>query len=142
MQTPNLEDVLDEIVARDPRYDRAAYLFVREALEFTQKRVQRAAKGRLRHVTGQELLEGIRAYALEEFGPMAKLVLNEWGIHTCEDFGEIVFNMVDAQVLAKTDQDSREDFRDGYDFDEAFCQPFRPSGARRPPRANKPTRRV
>ena len=142
MGTLNLEDVLDEIVARDARYDRAAYLFVRDALAFTQKRVHRAASGPPRHVTGQELLEGIRTYALEQFGPMAKLVLNEWGVQVCEDFGEIVFNMVDAQVLAKTDRDSREDFRGGYDFDEAFCQPFRPSAARRSSRSSKPTRRL
>jgi uncharacterized repeat protein (TIGR04138 family) len=78
------------------------------------------------HVTGQELLAGIRAYALEEFGPMAVTVLGEWGVTRCEDFGEVVFNMIDAGMLSKTDTDSREDFQNGYTFEEAFRRPFLP----------------
>ena len=80
-----------------------------------------------RHVTGQELLEGIRGYALTQFGPMVELVFAEWGVHRCEDFGEIVFNMVDIGLLGKTEQDSREDFQNGYNFHDAFRKPFLPS---------------
>jgi uncharacterized repeat protein (TIGR04138 family) len=84
-------------------------------------------KGEMRHVSGQELLGGIRDYALAQFGPMTKMVFEEWGIKRCEDFGEIVFNMVEIGLLGKTDQDSREDFANGYDFDDAFRKPFLPA---------------
>ena len=72
------------------------------------------------------MLAGIRDYALQQFGPMAKTVLEEWGIHSGRDFGEIVFNMIEVGWLAKTGKDSRADFDQGYDFDEAFRQPFLP----------------
>jgi len=126
MHEPALEQALDRILALDPRYPRDAYHFVREALEYTQRMVSKGQRGRLRHVTGQELLEGIRHYALEQFGPMALTVFDEWNIRSCRDFGEIVFNMVDAGILAKTEQDSRADFEKGYDFEEAFRKPFLP----------------
>lgn len=131
MQAPTFEQVLEQILTRDPRYHREAYLFVRDALDHTQKLLARkTGKNELRHVTGQELLEGIRQYALEQYGPLALMVLEEWGVRRCEDFGEIVFNMVEAHLLAKTDADTREDFRGGYDFFEAFRQPFLPRRAR------------
>jgi uncharacterized repeat protein (TIGR04138 family) len=127
MQSVNFEEVLDQIVARDPRYTREAYFFLREALDHTQKLGGRLKPGELNHVTGQQLLDGIRAYALDQFGPMAKTVLNAWGITKCGDFGEIVFNMVETNVLAKTDSDRREDFQAGYTFEDAFLKPFRPA---------------
>jgi len=128
MEEVSFEEGFQKIFARDPRYPRDAYLFVREALDHTQKMVtKRDDRGRPRHVTGQELLEGIREHALAQFGPMAKTVFEEWNIHACKDFGDIVFNMVEIKLLAKTENDSREDFVDGYDFDAAFQQPFLPS---------------
>lgn len=137
MQTQSFEVVLEQVLARDPRYAREAYQFLREALDYTQRAISKANQGRMRHVTGQELLAGIRAYALQQYGPMALTLLNEWGIHRCEDFGEMVFNLVDAGVLSKTETDSRADFSPGYDFEEAFRKPFLP--ARRQPRAEQPT---
>lgn len=131
MQEVNFDEALDEILKQDARYQRDAYLFLREALDFTQKNIGRENHGRVRHVTGQELLNGLRLYALQQFGPMAITVLEEWGITHCEDFGEIVFNMVEIGLLAKTDKDHREDFRDGYDFVEAFSKPFWPEKKRR-----------
>lgn len=128
MQPLNFDEVLDRLTHQDSRYHREAYLFLREALDHTQKQSIEGKKKEPRHVTGQELLAGLRRYALSQFGPMAKIVLNEWGIHTCQDFGEVVFNMVDHGLLSKTESDSRDDFKDGFDFDEAFCQPFRPRG--------------
>ena len=127
MQEVSFEEALAEIQAKDPRYHRDAYLFVREALDHTQKTVVKDARGRIRHVTGQELLAGIRDFALQQFGPMAKTLLEEWGVRCCQDFGEIVFNMVEVSWLAKTNKDSRADFQDGYDFDEAFVKPFLPT---------------
>jgi uncharacterized repeat protein (TIGR04138 family) len=127
MQAANFERTVEALIQRDPRYQREAYEFVREALDYTQKAVaQRVSPDAVRHVTGQELLEGIRDYALQTFGPMAMLVLNDWGINACEDFGEIVFNMVECGLLAKTDQDKREDFRGGYSFEDAFRKPYLP----------------
>ena len=126
MHEVSFEETLGKIQAKDPRYHREAYLFVREALDHTQKTIGKDPRGRIRHVTGQELLGGIREFALQQFGPMTKTVLEEWGVHRCEDFGEIVFNMVEAGWLAKTNKDSRADFQNGYDFQAAFRKPFLP----------------
>jgi uncharacterized repeat protein (TIGR04138 family) len=128
MQEQNFEDILDQIIAKDPRYRRGAYYFLREALDFTQRKVA-AAQGKkqaLRHVSGQELLDGIRDFGCAQFGPMALTVLEEWGVRCGEDFGEIVFNLVESGQLSKTDKDSRNDFKGGYAFDDAFRKPFLP----------------
>ena len=132
MHEATFEETLEQIRAKDPRYPRDAYLFVREALDYTQKGIVRENRGQLRHVSGQELLAGIREFALSQFGPMAMAVLEEWGIRNCEDFGEIVFNMVDSGLLARTEKDSRADFSNGYDFTDAFRKPFWPSRKGRP----------
>jgi uncharacterized repeat protein (TIGR04138 family) len=126
MQKLNFTEAVDAIVQADGRYDREAYYFVREGLDFTMKMLKKDARGTGRHVSGQELLDGLRRYALDQFGPMVKMVLSYWGVKRCEDFGEIVFRMVDKGVLGKTEQDSREDFKGGYDFDEAFVKPYQP----------------
>ncbi|MEI7730151.1 MAG: Minf_1886 family protein [Verrucomicrobiota bacterium] len=132
MQRINFEEELDKIVSRDPRFEREAYHFVRAGLDHTQKISGKAPKDELRHVSGQQLLIGIREYALREFGPMAITVLEDWGITRCQDFGDIVFNMIEAGLLAKTDKDSRADFQTGYDFQDAFRKPFLPA-AKCPP---------
>jgi uncharacterized repeat protein (TIGR04138 family) len=139
MQEPTFEDGLEKIVAKDPRYSRDAYLFIREALDHTQKSIIKSNSNVLRHVTGQELTAGIREYALAQFGPMAQLVLEEWGLRNCADFGEVVFNMVEMGLLAKTDQDSRADFEGGYDFYDAFRKPFLPQNQPRKQAADPPT---
>lgn len=129
-KTLDVEQVLDAIVAKDTRYPREAYYFVREALDVAQRKFTKAggksAKDKPAHVSGQQLLEGIRAHALEQFGPLTLMVLEEWGIRRGEDFGEIVFNMVESSLLGKTENDSREDFKGGYDFFTAFRQPYLP----------------
>ena len=113
MQAANFEETIELLLTRDPRYRREAYLFVREALDYTQKTIVQSGQEGLRHVTGQELLAGIRSCAVEAFGPMALMVLEDWGVRRCEDFGEIVFNMIECGLLSKTDKDSREDFKNG-----------------------------
>ncbi len=120
------DEVLDAIIASDPRYHRDAFHFVREGLDYTQQTISKQEEGIVRHISGQELLGGMRAHALEEYGPMALVVLNEWGVSCCEDFGEIVFNMIEYDLLARTAEDSRDDFKGSYSFDEAFRQPFLP----------------
>ncbi len=126
MQEVNFDEVVEKILAQDPRFARDAYHFTREALDFTQKLISRENKGNVRHVTGQELLEGIRQFALQQYGPMTVTVLEEWGVKNSRDFGEIVFKMVESGLLAKTEKDTRDDFQDGYDFTEAFRKPFWP----------------
>ena len=126
MHEATFEEGLELILSKDSRYDRDGYLFIREALDHTQKAIIKDNQGNLRHVSGQELLGGIRDFALAQFGPMTITVLEEWGIHNCQDFGEIVFNMVEVGLLAKTEKDSRDDFQGGYGFDEAFRRPFLP----------------
>lgn len=123
----NFDEELEKILAKDPRYTREAYNFVREALDHTQKTLGKPSQEDVpRHVSGQQLLSGIREFALQQYGPMAMTVLEAWGICRCEDFGELVFNMVENSLLAKTEQDSRDDFKGGYEFDEAFRKPFLP----------------
>ena len=127
MHEVNFDEKVELILAADPRFHRDAYGFMREALDFTQKLVGKENQGRVRHVSGLELLDGLRQYALQQFGPMATTVFEEWGIRNCRDFGEIVFNMVENGLLAKTEKDSRADFQDGYDFTDAFHKPFWPA---------------
>jgi uncharacterized repeat protein (TIGR04138 family) len=126
MRKPTFEEALAQILKEDRRYDERAYEFLREGLDFTMKALSKPTEGEERHVSGQELLQGLRRYALQEFGPMAMTVLKHWGVTRCEDFGEIVFNLVDKGVLGKSARDSREDFSGGYNFEEAFRHPFRP----------------
>ena len=131
MQQLNFDDVLTRMVEQNPRYHRDAYLFLREALDFTQKVIAKSNKNRGRdgsHITGQELLNGIREYALAIYGPMTMTVFDEWGITSCEDFGQMVFLMIENNLLRKTDQDRPEDFKNGFSFEEAFRKPFLPSG--------------
>jgi uncharacterized repeat protein (TIGR04138 family) len=126
MRPANPEDDIRKIVTADPRYPYDAYVFVQEALTHTQRALGRN-KSEERHVGGKELLEGIRLYALKSFGPMVPTMLEAWGIHSCEDFGEIVFNMIEHKVAWKTDAETRDDFKGGYNFEEAFRKPFIPS---------------
>lgn len=120
---------LKSICQQDPRYDMEAYVFLREALEYTAKTREKPSTGPGHHVSGRELSEGFRDLALQSFGPLTLHVLNDWGVWRTEDIGELVFNLVEAGELGKTDEDKREDFANGYDFDEAFEKPFLPDGA-------------
>jgi uncharacterized repeat protein (TIGR04138 family) len=109
------EDMVDNIIAQDSTYSPEAYVFLMEALRFTQKKIKRTG-----HLSGAELLEGIREFGLEQFGPMTREVFSHWGVNSTEDFGKIVFNMVENKLLARTPTDSIEDFRNVYDFKEVF----------------------
>ncbi len=106
---------IEGIRERDRRYAPEAYLFVIDAVESVLREISE-----MRHISGRELCDGIRKLAVARFGPMAKEVLNFWGIHTTEDFGRVVFNLVDAGVLLKTEEDRIDDFLDVYRFDEVF----------------------
>jgi uncharacterized repeat protein (TIGR04138 family) len=126
-----------KLLREDRRYTLDAYVFIFEALQYAQNELGMGAEGPSepapereepspeRHVTGQELCEAIRRYALEQYGYMAKTVLNRWGIHGTSDLGEIVFNMIRIGHMRKTPSDARVDFDNLYDFETAFRQDFK-----------------
>ncbi len=123
---------LFEVVQRDPRYAYEAYEFVFQALLALEDgpRVGRQEEGGgpsqvQRHVSGGELLQSLRALALREFGLLARTVFHLWGIDKTDDFGDIVFNLVEADLMNKTAEDRREDFRNVYDLDQALVTGFR-----------------
>ena len=134
MQDLEFTAIVGLICKEDSRFDRKAYTLVREALDHTVKELRKKSPeraGKSQHITGGELLHGIRSYALEQYGPLTKTVFNVWGVTRCTDFGDIVFNLIEYNIFSKTENDRREDFSDIYDFDEAFVQPFAPARPRR-----------
>ena len=134
----DFEEIVSTIRKEDARYEKKAYSFVREGLDQTVKDLKKQDGERTkksRHVTGGELLQGIRAHALDQYGPLAITVLHAWGIRRCEDFGEIVFNLIEYGVFSKTENDRREDFASIYTFEDAFVKPFLPRTPRQVERA-------
>ena len=125
-----MNDEFYEIVlkayAKDSRYHPESYEFVMEALSFTQKKFKK-----IKHVSGTELLQGIRALMLKKFGPMALTVLRYWGIKQTDDFGNIVFNLVEFKILSKDEHDHYESFKNAYDFEEVFDKGYRQLLAKR-----------
>ena len=136
-----LDPAIAKLLEEDRRYPLEAYIFVFEALHYAQNALgmgseaasersgrepaEEADPSPQRHVSGQELCQAIRQFALEQYGYMAKLVLGNWGLHATGDFGEIVFNLIGIGKMRKTRHDRREDFDDVYDFDSAFREQFR-----------------
>jgi len=112
------DDLLDLVLQDDVRYPRAAYLFVERALQYFRESRSCAEPGR--HITGPQLLVGVREFALHEFGPMARTVLNAWNLGRGEDIGEIVYNMIRVGLMSKTDEDRKEDFAGVMAFDETM----------------------
>ena len=127
MSDKNFPEVIKEIHQKDDRYAKGAYFFIREALDHTLKSLDKNSRKNKGHVSGEELLEGIRSFALDRFGPMTLTLMNHWNIRQCGDFGNIVFNLVEFGILGRTDNDSLEDFEGGYNFQEAFESPFLPN---------------
>lgn len=123
-------EIIREIVKRDPRYREAAYTFVREGLDYTVRELKDLSNDESHHVRGWELSKGIRDYAIREYGPVCLRVLRHWGIQSSEDIGEIVYNMIHAQLLGKTEEDEKKDFQGVFDFERAFRDPFLPSEQR------------
>ncbi len=109
------DEVLNRLREEHPRYHEAAYFFILSALHHVLEQLTEP-----RHISGRELAEGVRDLALHRYGPMARTVLEHWGIEGTRDLGEIVFALVDAGVLLKQDHDSPGDFDAVYDFDEVF----------------------
>jgi uncharacterized repeat protein (TIGR04138 family) len=122
----SFDSIISRVLEKDPRYKKEAYEFVMEALSYTQRRFKAAC-----HVTSQELLQGIREFLLQQFGPMTMAVLNHWGVRSSEDFGNIVFNLVEREVLSKTKDDDISHFRDAFDFEKVFYKDYRKQLQRR-----------
>jgi len=122
-----LSDPLRKLALKDGRYAPEAFQFLYESLDQAVKLAGReTAEGQERHVTGQELLAGMRAHALEVFGPLAGHVWRAWGVRETLDWGRIVFLLVEEGLLNRQETDSIEDFRDGFDFDAAFLRGYKP----------------
>ncbi|HRE82257.1 MAG TPA: hypothetical protein PLN52_14505 [Opitutaceae bacterium] len=133
MQDLDFDEIVELICKEDNRFDRRAYTFTRQGLDHTVRELKKRDSeraGRSLHVTGPELLEGLRAYALDQFGPLAITVLDGWGITKCADFGDIVFSLIEYSVFSKTENDRREDFANVFEFQEAFVKPFLPKNPR------------
>jgi uncharacterized repeat protein (TIGR04138 family) len=113
------DELFAALRARNPRYQEAAYVFVLAALNYVLERLPEP-----RHITGREMAGGVRDLAIERFGPMARTVLEHWGIQQTADVGEIVFALVESGVLIKQDEDSPDDFVDVFEFDDAFGSPY------------------
>jgi len=125
-----------KLLQDDRRYKLDAYQFVRDGLAYAQDVLHLGEKGPTtesseegaarveQHLTGQQLCEAIRLYAIEQYGLMAKTVLNSWGLHATSDFGEVVYNLIRVGLMKKSKSDRREDFNDCYNFDDAFVSRF------------------
>jgi uncharacterized repeat protein (TIGR04138 family) len=142
---------LSKLLQKDKRYKFEAYAFVFESLNYAQEKMglgqeqptdeeelepiaklkeeppakRKEAKKTERHMTGQQLCEAIRQFAQDQFGLMAKAVLNSWGVRNTSDIGNIVFNLIEIGQMRKTKQDKREDFDNVFDFDAALVRDFK-----------------
>ena len=114
------DSIILDLTRRDPRYRPEAYHFLFEALDYTLS----MRGGARRHVSGPEIMEGVRRHALDQFGFLARSVFAQWGITRTDDFGEIVFNLIKVDLLQKTADDRKEDFFGLFDFEEAFDDAF------------------
>ena len=126
MQAMQFDQSVGSILKRDRRFDPHAYFFLKEALDFTLKRVTESGGGQPRHVSGPELLVGFRDLALEQFGPMAVTLMTEWGVRKCGDVGEMVFNLIDEQIFGRQESDCKEEFVGSFDLEDALRRPFQP----------------
>ena len=128
MQAVQFEQSVASIIRREARYDGHAYFFLKESLDFTLKRVMEETGGKGRHVSGKELLEGFRDLAIEQFGPMAVTLMDEWGVKEGRDVGNMVFQLIEEQVFGRQESDKPEDFDGVFDFQKALREPFLPVG--------------
>jgi uncharacterized repeat protein (TIGR04138 family) len=126
MQAMQFEQSVVSILKRDKRFDPHAYFFLKDALDYTLKRIAESNNGQARHVSGPELLAGFRDCALECFGPMASTLMHEWSVRKCQDVGDMVFHLIEEQVFGKQDTDKKEDFSEVFDFEASLITPFLP----------------
>ena len=130
MQPTQFMDAVQAVLAQDTHYDIGAYYFLKDALDFTVKRVVDSHDGEHRHVSAQELTVGFRDLALQEFGPMASTLMTEWGIKSGKDVGTMVFQLIKEGAFGKQDSDTLDDFSNGFDLLETLKFPFLPQRSR------------
>ncbi|MCM8536794.1 MAG: hypothetical protein NE334_12730 [Lentisphaeraceae bacterium] len=126
MHPDELKKAVEEILQRDKRFCEDAYFFMNEAVLFSAEYFSKPEFGNGRHLSGPELLDGIREFTLSEFGTMSFSVLRRWGVQTTLDIGHIIFNLIDARILSASPEDKLGDFNEVYDFHSAFVKPFEP----------------
>ena len=126
----SFNEVVEQIIEKDSRYGKDAYIFLKDALEYTIKQRKRGKVETGSHVNAAELLGGLRQLALKEFGPMVMTVFEYWGIRSSGDVGQMVFNLINAGVFGKTESDSVDDFDQALDFHLAFVAPFEPRSSK------------
>lgn len=126
MKDEKFTTAIEEIVHNDPRYAAEAYSFISDAVLYTSRKQEADSRIQKRHITGKELLLGIKEFAVNQFGPIAPEVLRYWGLNDSMAIGNVVFNMVNNQLLGKSQEDTIDDFRNGFDFDSEFAEPFLP----------------
>ena len=112
-------DAFADIVAKDDRYAPRAYALLTDVIHYL------GGEAHDKHMTGEEILEEFRDRALDQYGPLTFRVLTEWGLKSCEDIGEMMFNLAEFHRVSKDENDSVDAFVGGYDFDEAFLGPYR-----------------
>jgi len=135
----SMDQAIAKLREQNSQYTPAAYHFIRRALDHSLRKLKRGDTHLTAHVSGTELLEGFRELALAEFGPLAKTVLEDWGMTRCLDVGEIVFQLVTMGVLGKNENDKIDDFKELWSFADAFEVPFQPQAAT--PKPPKPSSR-
>ena len=127
MKVSGFNEAVALAVAKKESYRPEGYQFLRESLEATLKKRSKSKQQPVSaHVSAEELLDGFKRMALKEFGTMAPTVLNYWGITSCRDIGEMVFNLIEAGAFGRTENDRIDDFERGFDFHDAFIAPFLP----------------
>ncbi len=141
MQKLDFAEAVAVLTDADPRYHAEAYFFLRDGLDHAVK-LRKRKMGESGHVSGQQMCEGLRQLAVKAFGPMVPTVFEYWGIRKTDDFGEMVWNLIELGVFGRTEKDSREDFKNVYSFREAFVEPYIPSQPARGDRKTKPSAEV
>jgi len=117
---------INQICTEDKRFSVNSYFFILDALHVTAKKIKKSDPKHSHHLSGAELSEGIKDYALKRFGCMSYTVMDLWGLNKTADFGSIVYNLINVGLLGKSGDDSIDDFKDIFDFENAFLKPFEP----------------
>lgn len=141
MQKLDFPEAVAILTETDSRYHPDAYFFLREGLDHAVK-LRKRQVGEAGHVTGQQMCEGLRQLAIKAFGPMVPTVFEYWGIRKTDDFGEMVWKLIELGVFGRTETDSRADFKNVYSFREAFVDPYIPGLPNQPGRKTKPSAEV
>jgi uncharacterized repeat protein (TIGR04138 family) len=141
MQKLDFTEAVELITEADSRFPRDAYFFLRDSLDQTVK-LRKRQLGEDGHVTGQQLCDGVRQHAIKQFGPMVPTVFEYWGIDKTDDFGTMVWNLIGLGVFGKTPADSLDDFKNVFNFHEAFVAPYLPDAAEKKGASPRRTERV